>query len=111
LPLQVEAGVGFYDEENKIIKLWAATQWLHDTQADIAQSLGLPKEKIRIIQPVIGGAFGKKEDISVHIHLALAAIATKRPVKLTYTREESIMLPADWQWFTKECITVPVLIM
>ncbi|MBA7582602.1 Nicotinate dehydrogenase large molybdopterin subunit [subsurface metagenome] len=91
LPLQVEAGVAFYDEENEIIKLWAATQWLHDTQADIAQSLGLPKEKIRIIQPVIGGAFGKKEDISVHIHLALAAIATKRPVKLTYTREESMI--------------------
>ncbi|MBA7467914.1 Nicotinate dehydrogenase large molybdopterin subunit [subsurface metagenome] len=91
VPLQVEAGVGFYDEESKVIKLWAATQWLHDTQADIAQSLGLPKEKIRIIQPVIGGAFGKKEDISVHIHLALAAMETKRPVKLTYTREESMI--------------------
>jgi len=91
LPLQVEAGVGFYDEKNGVIKLWTATQWLHDTQADIAQSLGLPKEKIRIIQPVIGGAFGKKEDISVHIHLALAAMETKRPVKLTYTREESMI--------------------
>ncbi len=90
VPLQVEAGVGIYDEKDDIIKIWAATQWLHDTQADIAQSLGFPKEKIRIIQPVIGGAFGKKEDISVHIHLALAAIATKRPVKLTYTREESM---------------------
>ena len=91
VPLQVEAGVGIYNEESEVIKLWAATQWLHDTQADIAQSLGLPKEKIRIIQPVIGGAFGKKEDISVHIHLALAAIATKKPVKLTYTREESMI--------------------
>ena len=91
VPLQVEAGVGVFDPETEIIKLWAATQWLHDTQADIAQSLGFPKEKIRIIQPVIGGAFGKKEDISVHIHLALAVIATKRPVKLTYTREESMI--------------------
>ena len=91
VPLQVEAGVGIYDEKDSIIKIWAATQWLHDTQADMAQSLGLPKEKIRIIQPVIGGAFGKKEDISVHIYLALAAIATKRPVKLTYTREESMI--------------------
>ncbi|MBU4350050.1 molybdopterin-dependent oxidoreductase [bacterium] len=90
VPLQVEAGVGVFDPETEIIKLWAATQWLHDTQADIAQSLGLPKEKIRVIQPVIGGAFGKKEDISVHIHLALAAMETKRPVKLTYTREESM---------------------
>ena len=91
VPLQVEAGVGVFNPETEIIKLWAATQWLHDTQADIAQSLGFPKEKIRIIQPVIGGAFGKKEDISVHIHLALAAITTKRPVKLTYTREESMI--------------------
>lgn len=91
VPLQVETGVGIYDEESGIIKLWVATQWLHDTQADIAQSLGLSKEKVRIIQPVIGGAFGKKEDISVHIHLALAAMETKRPVKLTYTREESMI--------------------
>ena len=91
VPLQVEAGVGIYDEESGVIKLWVATQWLHDTQADIAQSLGFPKEKIRIIQPVIGGAFGKKEDISVHIHLALAAMETRRPVKLTYTREESMI--------------------
>jgi len=91
IPLQVEAGVGVFDPETEIIKLWVATQWLHDTQADIAQSLGFPKEKIRIIQPVIGGAFGKKEDISVHIYLTLAAMATKRPVKLTYTREESMI--------------------
>lgn len=91
VPLQVEAGVGIFDPEAEIIKLWVATQWLHDTQADIAQSLGLSKEKIRIIQPVIGGAFGKKEDISVHIHLALAARETNRPVKLTYTREESMI--------------------
>lgn len=91
VPLQVEAGVGVFDPETEIIKLWVATQWLHDTQADIAQSLSLPKEKIRIIQPVIGGAFGKREDISVHIHLALAAMITKKPVKLTYTREESMI--------------------
>ena len=91
VPLQVEAGVGIYDEESEVIKLWVASQWLHDTQSDIAQSLGITKEKVRIIQPVIGGAFGKKEDISVHIHLALAAMETKRPVKLTYTREESMI--------------------
>ncbi|GAB6137880.1 xanthine dehydrogenase family protein molybdopterin-binding subunit [Halanaerobaculum tunisiense] len=91
VPLQVEAGVGLYEEETGVTKIWAATQWLHDTQVDIAQSLGVPKEKIRIIQPTIGGAFGKKEDISVHIHLALAAREVKRPVKFSYTREESMI--------------------
>ena len=92
LPLQVSAGVCRYDESSGILEFQAATQWLHDTQADIAQSIGFPKDKIRMIQPVIGGAFGKKEDISVHIHLALAAIVTKKPVKLTYTREESMIV-------------------
>ena len=91
LPLQVSAGACRYNKAKGIIELWAATQWLHDTQADIAQSIGFPKDKIRIFQPVIGGAFGKKEDISVHLHLALAAIATGRPVKLTYSREESMI--------------------
>ena len=91
LPMQVSAGVCKFDKTNGMINLWAATQWLHDTQADIAQSIGFPKDNIRIIQPVIGGAFGKKEDISVHIHLALAAIATGRTVKLTYNREESMI--------------------
>lgn len=91
LPLQPEAGVCVYDQETGVLKLWVATQWLHDTQADIAQALGIPPERVRIIQPVIGGAFGKREDISVHIHLALAALATRRPVKLTYTREESMI--------------------
>jgi len=91
IPLQVESGVGVFDAKTGMINLWVATQWIHDTQADMAQSLGLPKDKIRIIQPAIGGAFGKREDISVHLHLALAAMTTKRPVKLTYTREESMI--------------------
>ena len=91
VPLQVEKGYGDYEHETGIVKLWVASQWLHDTQADIAQSLGLPKEKIKLIQPAIGGAFGKKEDISVHIHLAMAVLETKQPVKFTYTREESMI--------------------
>ena len=91
LPLQNEAGVAVYDQSKEKIRIWAASQWIHDTQADIAQSLGIPKEKVRLIQTAIGGAFGKKEDISVHIHLALAALMTGRPVKLTFNREESMI--------------------
>jgi CO/xanthine dehydrogenase Mo-binding subunit len=91
LPMQNEAGTAFYDEKKGVVNIWAATQWLHDTQADVAQSLRLAKDQVRIIQPTIGGAFGKKEDVSVHIHLAIAAIRTGRPVKFTYTREESMI--------------------
>ena len=91
VPLQVEKGIADYDRENDVITIWAASQWLHDTQADIAQSLGLDKDQIRIKQPEIGGAFGKKEDVSVHIHLALAVRELRRPVQLIYNREESFL--------------------
>lgn len=91
LPLQNESGVAYYDREDDQVKLWVATQWIHDTQADIAQSIGFKKDQVRIIQPAIGGAFGKKEDISVHIHLVLAALETGRPVKMAFSRKESMI--------------------
>ncbi len=91
VPMQVEKGIAEYDEKEDTIILWAASQWLHDTQADMAQAMNLEKDQIRIKQPEIGGAFGKKEDISVHIHLALAVRELKRPVQLIYNREESFV--------------------
>ncbi len=56
----------------------------------VAASLNLPLEKVRVVQTTVGGAFGGKEDISVQIHAALAAWKTGRPVKLVLSREESI---------------------
>lgn len=89
--LQPESGVAVYDEEKDLITMWVATQWLHDTQADVAQALNLGLEQVQIIQPAIGGAFGKREDVSVHIHIALMARLLKRPVKMVMTREESMI--------------------
>ncbi len=91
LPMQNESGMAYFDENKGVINIWTASQWLHDTQADVAQSLRLAKDQVRIINATIGGAFGKKEDVSVQIHLALAAMRTGRPVKFTYTREESMI--------------------
>lgn len=91
VPLQVEKGIAEYDSKSEVITIQAASQWLHDTQADVAQAMGLEKDQIRIKQPEIGGAFGKKEDVSVHIHLALAAKELERPVQLIYNREESFL--------------------
>lgn len=89
--LQPEAGTAVYDPATDTITMWVATQWLHDTRADVAQSLGMAQDKVRIIQPAIGGAFGKREDISVHIYLALMAKLTGKPVKMVMTREESML--------------------
>jgi CO/xanthine dehydrogenase Mo-binding subunit len=93
--LQPEAGVAFIDSESRITVV-VAGQWTHEDQEQIAHSLGLPNEQIRIIYPAIGGAFGGREDMSVQITLALAVMRLKqmgihRPVNTVWSREESIL--------------------
>lgn len=93
--LQPEAGVGYLDEEGRITII-VGGQCTHEDQHQIAQALGLPEEKIRVIYPAIGGAFGGREDVSVQIILALAVFCLyergiDRPVKIVWTREESII--------------------
>ena len=92
--LQPEAGLGYIDEEGRVTVI-VAGQWVHEDQEQIAHALNLPKEKVRVIYPAIGGAFGGREDMSVQIILALAAykldqMGIKRPVKIVWSREESI---------------------
>lgn len=88
--LQPEAGVAYVDE-NGIITVKAAGQWTHTDQKQVAHSLGLPLDSIRIQYPVIGGAFGGREDMSVQIVLALATWKLNRPVKIVWSRKESMI--------------------
>jgi CO/xanthine dehydrogenase Mo-binding subunit len=62
-------------------------------QSHMTQVLGLPAEKVRIIQPVVGGSFGGKDDLGYQCSGQVAALALKtgRPVKLVVGREESMM--------------------
>jgi len=71
------------------VELYVATQWLHVDQRQVAESLGLPTDKVRLVQSGVGGAFGGREDISMQIHACLLALRTGRPVKMVYGREES----------------------
>lgn len=93
--LQPEAGVAYIDEDGRVTVL-VAGQWAHKDQEQIAHALDLPLEKVRVIYPAIGGAFGGREDMSVQIVLALAVWrlnqrGINRPVKIIWTREESII--------------------
>ncbi len=88
--LQPEAGLGYIDEEGRVT-VQVAGQWAHEDQEQIAHSLRLPLEQVRVIYPAIGGAFGGREDMSVQIVLALAAWKLRRPVKIVWSREESII--------------------
>ena len=88
--LQPEAGLGYIDEQGRVTVL-VAGQWTHEDQEQIYHALNLPPEQVRVIYPAIGGAFGGREDMSVQIVLALAAWKLQRPVKIVWSREESIL--------------------
>jgi len=93
--LQPEAGIGYIDEEDRITVV-VGGQWAHEDQEQIAHSLNLEKDQVRVIYPAIGGAFGGREDMSVQIILGLAALKLRekgiqRPVKIVWSREESIL--------------------
>ena len=71
------------------VDLFVATQWLHADQRQICQALALPPERVRLTLAGVGGAFGGREDLSMHVHACLLARHTGKPVKMVYSREES----------------------
>jgi CO/xanthine dehydrogenase Mo-binding subunit len=88
--LQPEAGLAQVLPDGRI-EVICGGQWMHADREQIAHALGLPEERIVVRYPAIGGAFGGREDLSVQIVLALAAWKTGRPVKIVWSREESII--------------------
>ncbi|HEY1410405.1 MAG TPA: xanthine dehydrogenase family protein molybdopterin-binding subunit [Promineifilum sp.] len=92
--LQPEAGVGYIDPEGRVT-IEIAGQWIHEDQEQVAHALNLPIDRVRIIYPAIGGAFGGREDMSLQIVLGLAAMRLKergidRPARIIWSRDESI---------------------
>lgn len=87
--IETEVGVAKYEDD--IVTLWVSTQNPHYDQRDVARNLNVGLNKVSIIQTVTGGGFGGKLDVSVHVYIALLAMVTKRPVKMVYSRNESII--------------------
>lgn len=79
-----------YDADHPKLTIYVGSQIPYSDRRQVAKSLGLQDEEVRIIGTVMGGGFGGKEDIAGQIHSALAAHITGRPVKILYTREESL---------------------
>ena len=88
--LQPEAGLAYIDEEGRIT-IACGGQWTHEDRHQVAHALGMPNEDIRVVYPAIGGAFGGREDMSVQIVLALATWKLRKPVKIIWSRQESII--------------------
>ncbi|MCX7964427.1 MAG: xanthine dehydrogenase subunit D [Candidatus Hydrogenedentota bacterium] len=87
--LDLEAGSALYDGE--MLTIWVSGQWVHEERRLVALALGLPVERVRIIQPATGGAFGGREDLSIQCYVGLAALKhPNRKVYLRYSRAESM---------------------
>jgi selenium-dependent xanthine dehydrogenase len=71
------------------LTVYTGGQGVYDDRQGIMEMLELPEDKVRVISKYVGGGFGGKEDLSVQHHAALLAWHSKRPVKLTLSREES----------------------
>ncbi len=72
------------------VEVFTAGQSVYDEQREIARMLRLPPERVHAHSMLVGGGFGGKEDMSVQHHAALAAWHTGRPVKVRFSRAESL---------------------
>jgi aerobic-type carbon monoxide dehydrogenase small subunit (CoxS/CutS family) len=91
--LETEAGIAFVDHDG-VVTVHSPSQNITHHRHMLARILNLPINKVRMIMSPVGGGFGGKEDMIYQGMLALLAIKTRRPVRLVFTREESIATTA-----------------
>ena len=72
--------------------VYVGSQIPYGDRDQVAATLGLEPESVRIVATLMGGGFGGKEDITGQIHAALLAEKTQRPVKMLYSRQESLLV-------------------
>lgn len=89
--LEVEAGVGYLDEQGRITVI-SSTQNVHYKRRELSRILKLPEDRIRVVQATTGGGFGGKLDVTVEGYVALCVFHIGRPVMIRYTREESFLV-------------------
>jgi aerobic-type carbon monoxide dehydrogenase small subunit (CoxS/CutS family) len=87
--LEPEAGLGYVDHDG-VVTIVSPSQNITHHRHMLAKIIKKPIAKVRFIMSPVGGGFGGKEDMIYQGMLALMAMKTRRPVRLVFTREESI---------------------
>ena len=90
--LEPESGVAWIDSDG-VITIRLSTQVIEHFR-DVAEVLNVPQNRVRVIGTYLGGGFGGKEDVTVEVYLGLLALKTGRPVKMVWTRQESLLARA-----------------
>ncbi len=86
----IEPEAGFAEMVDGRLHVHACTQATGIDRETLAYILDMPMADIRIVPTAVGGGFGSKIDLSLQPFIALAAIKTGQPVRMTYTRTETM---------------------
>ena len=89
--MEPEAALAYVDETGKLIVKSPLYHPFVQGQESIANTLALELDKVRIVCPAMGGNFGKRGDAQAPTVAGLLALKTRRPVRLVYTRSESLL--------------------
>ena len=86
----IEPEAGFAEMVDGRLHVYACTQAPGMDRETLASVLNMPMADIRIVPTAVGGGFGSKIDVSLQPFIALAALRTGKPVRMTYTRNETM---------------------
>jgi len=89
-PIEPHVCLSYLDEDNRLV-LRTSTQVPFHVRRIVAQVLGVPIHRIRVIKPRIGGGFGTKQEILLEDLCGLVTLRTGRPALLTLTRQEEFV--------------------
>jgi selenium-dependent xanthine dehydrogenase len=87
--MEPECAIAMPEGEDGIL-LYSGSQSIYDEQREISNMLQIPTEKVHCQTKLVGGGFGGKEDMTVQHLAALMAWYTKKPVKVKFSRQESL---------------------
>ena len=87
--MEPECAVAMPEGDDGIL-IYTTSQSVYDVQRECSQMLGISPEKVHARATLVGGGFGGKEDMSVQQYAVLMAWYTKKPVKVKYSRQESL---------------------
>ncbi len=90
--IECQGAVAWFEPDGTVVVL-GSMQCPYYVHKALCHTFGLPKEKVRVRAPAVGGGFGGKEDYPsmIAVHAALLARACGRPVKIVYDRHEDII--------------------
>ena len=105
--LEPECAIALVDREAKEALIYSSDQGTYDTQHECAGILGFERDRVHVINKLVGGGFGGKEDMAVQHHAAVLSYHTGLPVKVKLSRKESMMVHpkrhAAYMEFTTAC--------